>query len=138
MKKLMMFMTVLVMTLALGACGSQNADKIADTIEKGGTLTDSDYKVMNDYVADGIDEAIKVVEKAISEGDINPDADQDLDKKYPHYRLFMEKLVSDNKLSDSNKEKMQRLIGLALTTMGSQQGSSMPEEEIKELPDSIK
>lgn len=138
MNRIMTFMAIAVMMLGLAACGSRDAGEVADRIAAGESLGDSDYELMNSYVSGGLDESIQVVEKAIETDQANPEADQELEKKYPYYRTFMETLVKDNKLSDSNKAKVQRLINIALTAIGTQeeQAGAAPSTEMMPAPDS--
>lgn len=115
MKTLKLFIAAGLLIL-LGSCSSNNADKVYEKIGKSEPLTEQDYGVMIDYVADFAQKAQKI------QGEINNYASnseegmkamtklQDLVSEYKYYDLFSEKIVSctQDEIGKENVDKINK------------------------------
>lgn len=109
--------------ILLPSCGGagSDADSVAKKIEEKKTLDQKDYAAMIDYSSEVID----AVSKALSDVKGNPEemkkkADE-LEKKYPHFELFMQNMPYEKDLDDANKKKLEDLtMQVIKMTMSSQ------------------
>lgn len=122
MKKVLFLFAAIVM-FAITSCGSSSADAkaVAEKIESGAELTQSDYKVMLDYCQDvmakteslykqakeaqkdmDLDKAKKVMEEA-----------QALPEKFPYADKFMECIASADDLDEANQKAFEKLMEAA-------------------------
>lgn len=120
MKKLFSVFFAIVALVAISACGSANADAVAEKISKGEALTQEDYTVATDYCVSMFDEMKPLIEKAVEAQSAGDTAKMEeleaegnkIQEKYPHGEQFLQALMSadEEQLGKDNFEKIQKLF----------------------------
>ena len=111
MKKLLFFMSVIMMAVMISCSGGNSDPKsIHEKISNGSSLSQSDYSVMIDYIA----EAGKKTMDAFN-GESYEDFDRtrnDINKDYPYLQEFteeLEKAAANDKLNSDCQKKLDKI-----------------------------
>lgn len=111
MKKYLI-VSLLMIAAGLVGCGSHTgADKVAEKIENGETLTIADYEVMFDYVEDAVVAVEKVIEE--SDGDVSMvrKSETKLKEEFPHAEAFIKEFPWAKPLKHKTDDERHQLRG---------------------------
>lgn len=122
--KIMKLFTLLALCFLMGACGGDEAAKVASRIKNGDKLTEKDYTVMVDYCGKYAEEAqklqdqINVLAPTSEEAGKLTDKIADLADKFPYASEFFAKIAdcSEQEVGAANVDKINRLAPLTWFT----------------------